>query len=424
MWKKCLAALLTMSMMVPIVKVKAADDLVVVIDPGHGGTELGANVKDANGKRVYEKNMNLKMASAMYNKLSQYAGVKVYMTRIDDSTVTLASRLKYAKSVGCDVLYSLHVNAKGDAQKETEGVSALISKGAYRPSLAKTAKGITDLALQYVTSASGMSNNGDLYRTSGSKKYANGAKADYYYIVRQATAYNFVGFIMEHGFIDNANDFNTLNDDDNLKLIGEADAQAVIDYYNLQLKGSEDNNSSENTDSDNEAVDLETPALTVTNTASGVALKWDDVDDASGYSVERKLNSWTALATTTATKLTDNKVTNGKKYSYRVKATTESDESEYSTKTIVYLSRNKIKSLKRKKRKVTIKWSRNKKATGYRVYYKKGSHTYYTTVKGNKKTSLTKSFKKGKYTFTVKCYNGTNPRYFSAASKSKTIRVK
>lgn len=424
MLKKLLAVLLTAGLMMPVISVQAKSPLVVVIDPGHGGSERGANVKDASGKRVYEKNLNLKMAQAMAHKLKQYAGVKVYMTRKDDSTVTLAKRLSYAKSVGCQLFYSLHVNAKGDAQKETSGISALISKGAYRPKLAQTAKGISDLSLRYVSSASGMTNNGDLYRSSGSRKYANGATADYYYVVRQSTIYNFPGFIIEHGFIDNAHDFAILHNDEKLRKIGEADAQAVIDYYHLKPQSAV-NQQQENTDADDqdESEIPDVPNVSVSNTSKGVSLKWRAVDGADHYTVSRKVKSWGNARTVKGTSFTDQKVSNGQKYSYRVVAVNDAGKSGSLTKSIVYLKRNKITGLTRKKHLVTIRWTKNNKASGYRVYYKKGRHTYYSTIRGNKKTSLTKLMKKGSYQFSVRVYQG-NTRYWSAFSPWRSIRVK
>ena len=50
-------------------------ELVIVIDPGHGGSNLGA---DYNG--FLEKEMNMTVANAMYEELSKYEDITVYMT--------------------------------------------------------------------------------------------------------------------------------------------------------------------------------------------------------------------------------------------------------------------------------------------------------------------------------------------------------
>ena len=61
-----------------------ADNIVVVIDPGHGGSNLGAEIDG----RI-EKDMNLKVAKAMYKHLSLYEGVDVYLTHEEDEGLTL-----------------------------------------------------------------------------------------------------------------------------------------------------------------------------------------------------------------------------------------------------------------------------------------------------------------------------------------------
>ncbi|MDE6063579.1 MAG: N-acetylmuramoyl-L-alanine amidase, partial [Lachnospiraceae bacterium] len=56
-------------------------ELVIVIDPGHGGKNLGA---DYNG--FLEKEMNMTVANAMYEELTKYEGITVYMTHTSTDT--------------------------------------------------------------------------------------------------------------------------------------------------------------------------------------------------------------------------------------------------------------------------------------------------------------------------------------------------
>lgn len=58
--------------------------LIVTLDPGHGGKDSGATQK-WNGKTAMEKEMNLKIGLACREELNKYAGVKVYMTRDNDT---------------------------------------------------------------------------------------------------------------------------------------------------------------------------------------------------------------------------------------------------------------------------------------------------------------------------------------------------
>ena len=81
-------------------------ELVIVIDPGHGGSNLGA---DYNG--FLEKEMNMVVANAMYAELSIYEDVTVYMTHTDTETdMTIQARADFAASVNADFLFCLHFN--------------------------------------------------------------------------------------------------------------------------------------------------------------------------------------------------------------------------------------------------------------------------------------------------------------------------
>lgn len=68
-------------------------ELVVVIDPGHGGSNLGA---DYNG--FLEKEMNLTVAEAMAEELREYEGITVYLTHEDlDTDIRIKDRAAFAK---------------------------------------------------------------------------------------------------------------------------------------------------------------------------------------------------------------------------------------------------------------------------------------------------------------------------------------
>lgn len=78
---------------------------IVVIDPGHGGKTAGAKYGG-----LKEKDMNLDVSLRLYSLLKG-KGVKVYMTRKTDSTMTLAQRYNYANSVKASLFVSVHHNA-------------------------------------------------------------------------------------------------------------------------------------------------------------------------------------------------------------------------------------------------------------------------------------------------------------------------
>lgn len=86
------------------------DQLTVMLDPGHGGFDPGAQ---ADGES--EADMVLTYALALRDKLKE-AGVNVVMTRDDDSYVGLETRMTAARDAGADLFLSLHADALPSGQ--------------------------------------------------------------------------------------------------------------------------------------------------------------------------------------------------------------------------------------------------------------------------------------------------------------------
>lgn len=84
----------------------------VVIDPGHGGSDPGAI---ANG--IWEKDVNLAVALKLRDILNSQ-GIDVFMTRDRDVTVDLDDRPaisnEYKDNVGADLFVSIHSNASSN----------------------------------------------------------------------------------------------------------------------------------------------------------------------------------------------------------------------------------------------------------------------------------------------------------------------
>jgi N-acetylmuramoyl-L-alanine amidase len=79
----------------------------VVIDPGHGGDEIGA--RGAAGTR--EKDVTLAVARRLRTMIEGRLGLRVFLTRDDDRVLTLDERSAYANSQKADVFISIHANA-------------------------------------------------------------------------------------------------------------------------------------------------------------------------------------------------------------------------------------------------------------------------------------------------------------------------
>ena len=82
----------------------------IVIDPGHGGHDPGCISAD---KKTREKNVALDISQRLARKIGEsLPGVKVVLTRSDDTFVTLSGRADIANDIGADLFISIHVNAQ------------------------------------------------------------------------------------------------------------------------------------------------------------------------------------------------------------------------------------------------------------------------------------------------------------------------
>ena len=97
-----------------------AYSFVILIDPGHGGEELGAvatvKMKNSKGKtyhhKIFEKNLSLRLARKLKKNLDPY--YTVYLTRSIDRKVSLQERADMAETVKADIFISIHFNAAHD----------------------------------------------------------------------------------------------------------------------------------------------------------------------------------------------------------------------------------------------------------------------------------------------------------------------
>ncbi len=91
-----------------------ARDFVLVIDPGHGGKDVGAR-----GAKAYEKNINLAVAKLFGEKVKKECkDVKVVYTRDSDTFVSLKDRADIANKAGGDLFVSIHVNSVSPKSKK------------------------------------------------------------------------------------------------------------------------------------------------------------------------------------------------------------------------------------------------------------------------------------------------------------------
>ena len=197
----------------------AENSIVVVIDPGHGGENLGAEYDG-----YTEKEMTMTMAIAMKEELEKFDNTTVYLTHEDDADMSIKERAKFAKQVNADYLFCLHFNAS--VHHNLYGAEVWIpSEGEYY------SKGyaFAEILMEQFEEMG-------IY-SRGIKTKLNDNGTDYYGILRFCSSKEIQvpAALIEHCHLDNENDkvFYQQNEEQ-LKEFGIKDAHAVAKYFGLK----------------------------------------------------------------------------------------------------------------------------------------------------------------------------------------------
>lgn len=87
-----------------------ATEKLVVIDPGHGGKDTGSQAIRDGVEILNEKDINLDVALRL-NRMLNAAGVKTYMLREADTSITLYDRPELANAANGDLYVAVHNNS-------------------------------------------------------------------------------------------------------------------------------------------------------------------------------------------------------------------------------------------------------------------------------------------------------------------------
>ncbi|WKJ91811.1 N-acetylmuramoyl-L-alanine amidase [Methylomonas montana] len=101
-------------------------NIVVAIDAGHGGKDVGA--QGANGTQ--EKDVVFAIAKNLEGLVNSQPGMKAVMIRDGDYFVKLNERRRIARTAKADLFVSIHADAFSDSQAHGASVYTLANKGA------------------------------------------------------------------------------------------------------------------------------------------------------------------------------------------------------------------------------------------------------------------------------------------------------
>ena len=215
----------------------ATGGMTICLDPGHGGSDSGAN---AFGTK--ESDLTLKIAQYCKEELSKY-DVNVVMTRTTDTrlseeaAVDLKNRVEVAKKAGASYFISIHINSA--ANSAAKGAEVYYPNTSGNKNLSSNGQNLAK-AIQKQLTALGLYDRGIKIRnyTDGTtSSNPNSSDQDYYGVIRYAKQANITGLIVEHCFISNKEEFDKyLGSDAKLQQLGIADARGIVSALGLQAK--------------------------------------------------------------------------------------------------------------------------------------------------------------------------------------------
>lgn len=179
----------------------------VCLDAGHGADDVGAT--STGGARL-EKDDNLRLTLKVRDKLEE-KGIKVILTRDDDSDITLKERCRLANKKRCDFFLSLHRNSA-------------VSGSGFEAWIAKEPKGDEEQTAQRLVKA--LSDISGLPNRGVKRGYRNSSGNNYY--VNSNT--NMPSILLEVGFVTSDED----NKSFDKSLDENAEAIAEIIYESIQ----------------------------------------------------------------------------------------------------------------------------------------------------------------------------------------------
>jgi len=102
-----LILLLIVFFLLPLSVFAAPGNLLVLIDPAHGGSDPGVRFSD----ELSEKDVTLAIARGIQRELASMQNIRIQLTRDSDRALSIREREQIARNSAPDLFISLHVNA-------------------------------------------------------------------------------------------------------------------------------------------------------------------------------------------------------------------------------------------------------------------------------------------------------------------------
>lgn len=177
----------------------------ILLDPGHGGFDVGAR-----RSRVNEKTLTLKTA-LLVRKYLQEKGYHVLMTRMRDVFIPLKDRVSIANRTRCHLLVSIHYNAAKNSA--ANGIEVFYYKGGDKRRASSSKK-----LAQHVL-------HGALEKTDAENRKVKDAR---FYVTRES---QMPAILVEGGFITHEKERTKLEDPLYLEKLAQGIANGIDAYF-------------------------------------------------------------------------------------------------------------------------------------------------------------------------------------------------
>ena len=216
----------------------ASNDIIVMLDPGHGGNDSGAV-----GGGVREKDVNWKIATKVKEIIDQTPGITGILTRRENECPSLAERGELAKKYGANLLVSFHINSN-NTYNILSGAETYVTGNMNSSRFNWASKKLANSVLANLRSVGVQSYciSPKVKYTEENRYYSDGSLCDYYGIIRNPMYYGIPSVLIEHCFINNPSDrINFLSNDAKIYQMAIQDARAIIDNKDLFYINKEEN---------------------------------------------------------------------------------------------------------------------------------------------------------------------------------------
>ena len=203
----------------------ASSDIVVALDPGHGGNDPGAV-----GGNLKESDLTWKIASRVKEILDETPGITGVLTKSQYETLdSREERARRAVENNADLLVSFHINSNASSNSMS-GAEVYITHSTAERRFYEYSNRLGLDILANLRSVGVQSHSPKPLVRVGADwdKYDDGTIADYYGIISWPMHMGIPGMIIEHAFINNPYDRVNYLNDTMLNRMAEADAQAII----------------------------------------------------------------------------------------------------------------------------------------------------------------------------------------------------